>query len=644
MDDKLSAVLRRLFIKFVLSQVVMLVVLVVLSVVSTAYYKGKLAEQLSSAFRFSILSGDTRQVMYDMSDSVTKNFSSMRWRPVSGQGAFSIPSGTKEINRFLYSFASIAICFDEKERVVAGNLDFYYNRWPLIAIACILWALIFTGSWFLTGTERRRIVREYNTGIELQVKESQVVLAAQVAHDIRSPLAALDAALNKTDQLPEKQRVMVRHAVNRIRDIANNLLEKNRQQVKAAPVTESAAAAIGEPQEVRLLSSLIDPVITEKRLQFESKSGVNIDFELTRESYGLFARIQPVEFRRMTSNLVNNAVEALGNKGAVKVGLAHDGGNIVLTVNDNGKGIPPEILAKLGQRGETHGKAGGSGLGLFHARTTAESWGGSLVITSELGKGATITIKLPKAEAPEGFVPVLALISGRPVVVLDDDATIHQVWQGRFDSARIEKHDIEVAHFSEPCKLREWVKNNTTQSATAVYLFDYELLGYKETGLSLAEELKLCGKTILVTSRCEEKFIIDECKRLKVRMIPKGLAGFVPIQISDRVEGANEKLAVLIDDDALVHMNWEDTAAAAGIELKAFKDPAGFLSNLESFPKGTPIYIDSELGNDIKGENIAVDLRKKGFTNITLETGHDPERFAHLPWLKVMDKESPWKS
>jgi hypothetical protein len=91
-------------------------------------------------------------------------------------------------------------------------------------------------------------------------------------------------------------------------------------------------------------------------------------------------------------------------------------------------------------------------------------------------------------------------------------------------------------------------------------------------------------------------------------------------------------------------MNWEISAEAAGIELKAFKDPAEFLSNLEAFPKDTHIYIDSELGEGMKGEDIAADLRKKGFTNICLATGHPPERFSHLPWLKVIGKESPWQA
>jgi signal transduction histidine kinase len=657
MDDKLSAVLRRLFIKFVLSQVVMLVVLVVLSVVFTAYYKGKLAEQLSSAVRFPILSGDTRQVMYDMSDSVTKNFSSMHWRPVSGQGAFSIPNGTGDINRFLYSFSSISICYDETERVAAGSLDFYYNRWPLIVIACIVWALAFTVSWFLIGAERRRVVREYNTAIELQVKESHIVLAAQVAHDIRSPLVALDAALKNTAELPEKKRIIVRHAVNRIRDIANNLLEKNRLQAGTAPAVAASAGVpvAGEPPTVHLLSSLIDPVITEKRLSFESKPGINIDFKLTPESYGLFASLAPVEFRRMLSNLVNNAVEALGDKGAVDVHLAHEDKTIVLTVSDDGKGIPPEILAKLGRRGETHGKAGGSGLGLFHARTTAESWGGSLAITSAPGKGTTVTIKLPSAAAPSYFVLELKLTLGRPILVLDDDPGVHHVWEGRFESARIKEHDIEVFHFSEPEQLRAWVKANQKKAAQAICLFDYELSGFKETGLSLAEELALSKQTILVSSRSEEPRILAGCARLGVRIIPKGLAGLAPISISSTapapqiaapaaagIPGTPPARAVLLDDSNIIQMTWEMAAQEHGAELLGYTDPARFLADLGTFPKDMSIYIDSELGDNIKGENLAADLKEKGFTNLCLATAHPPERFAHLAWLRVISKTPPW--
>ena len=49
-----------------------------------------------------------------------------------------------------------------------------------------------------------------------------------------------------------------------------------------------------------------------------------------------------------------------------------------------------------------------------------------------------------------------------------------------------------------------------------------------------------------------------------------------------------------------------------------------------------------DLGSNIKGEDIAKTLHEKGFTNLTMATGHSPEKFAHLPWLKVSGKEPPF--
>ncbi|HAF95740.1 MAG: hypothetical protein A2X34_10535 [Elusimicrobia bacterium GWC2_51_8] len=67
------------------------------------------------------------------------------------------------------------------------------------------------------------------------------------------------------------------------------------------------------------------------------------------------------------------------------------------------------------------------------------------------------------------------------------------------------------------------------------------------------------------------------------------------------------------------------------------------MSSLEAFPKSTPIYIDSELGEGVKGEDIAKTIHACGFETIYLETGHPPERFAGMPWIKeVISKDPPW--
>ncbi|OGR80542.1 MAG: hypothetical protein A2X32_00900 [Elusimicrobia bacterium GWC2_64_44] len=516
-------------------------------------------------------------------------------------------------------------------------------NWIPYAIFLVLFAFVFIvltdmGQIYLAASRTAFAVRERNKMQEDLTRVASIAavgqMASQVAHDIRSPLAALDASLKSAAQLPEEQRVMVRHAVNRIRDIANNLLEKTRSRP-----ADGRPGAAGAP-ELCLLSSVIDPIVTEKRLQFGGRAGVNIDLELTPESYGLFAMIQPVELGRVVSNLVNNAVEVLGENGSVRLGLSHDDNSVLLTVADTGKGISPQVLAKLGARGATFGKADGYGLGLYHARTAVESWGGTLEIGSQEGKGTTVTVKLPRAEAPADFVRGLYLVPGSPVVVLDDDSTIHHIWQGRFkDAGVLERGDIDVIHFIEPVRLRKWVAANPEKAARALYLFDYELIGCPDTGLSLARELRLGSKVILVTSRHEEKPVTDEAKALKIRVIPKSLAGLVPVSVRSADRPAR---AVLLDDDMLVQMNWKLASKAAGVDFSAFETPEEFAAGLEGLPKDTPLYIDSELGGGVKGEEVAKDLRDRGYTDLTLSTGHSPEKFAALAWLKVAGKEPPW--
>lgn len=481
---------------------------------------------------------------------------------------------------------------------------------------------------------------DLNALAEQAEKEASIGrMTAQVAHDIRSPLVALDAALKHVESMPEEQRVMLRNAVNRIRDIANNLIEKNRQPHETLP-----GAGAAQVPEVCLLSSLVEQVIAEKRMQYGA-SGAVLDFEEPQAAYGVFAAVQPTEFRRLLSNLLNNAVEAIEKEGRVSVLLGMEGGYAAMRVSDNGKGIAPERFDKLGKKGVTFEKTGGSGLGLYHARAAAEGWGGKLEIISELGKGTTVSVLIPAAQAPEWFIPGLELNAGRCAVVLDDDESIHRVWRGRLESARAAEQGVELHSFLSSEKLRGWVKENPGKAAGAVYLLDYELLGSGETGLGLARALGLENRAVLVTSRNEEQHILEECRRLKIRIIPKGLSGFVPITIKAEASGtsllSSGGLAVLIDDDGLARMNWKAAARAKGAELKVFASPAEFYA-AGDIPKDARIYIDSELGDGVKGEEVAQALKDKGYLHLTLETGHPPEQFSNLPWLEVRGKEPPW--
>jgi len=201
---------------------------------------------------------------------------------------------------------------------------------------------------------------------------------------------------------------------------------------------------------------------------------------------------------------------------------------------------------------------------------------------------------------------------------------------------------------------------------------DFELLGFAETGLALIEELNLGSQAILVTSRYEEERILKDCLRLGVRLIPKNLVGFVPVGIKadkvdsvDKVDKVLEALekplalpsprfagrgeegavtspaAVLIDDDPLVRLVWKTSARNQGVALQAFSSPREFSSL--AVPPSTPVYIDSELGQETKGQDFARELHSQGFANLYLCTGHSPESLPPMPWIKqILGKEPPW--
>lgn len=464
-------------------------------------------------------------------------------------------------------------------------------------------------------------------------------LASQLAHDIRSPLAALDVAVSQLGNLPEENRILIRRAVQRIHDIANDLLHKRKSGVvlNSGSAETTLNVSSDDNKSVQLLSGVVEALISEKRLQFRSRIGIEIEGQIDQDAHGMFATIQLTEFKRVLSNLINNAVEALGESGRVFVKLHRQEKNAVIEISDNGKGIPPEILPKLMQQGETHGKQGGSGLGLYHARTSVESWGGSVKLDSVVDQGTTVKVSLPLQEPPDWFVPEIKIDSGSTVVVIDDDNSIHEIWRQRFEPL-VKKGEITLRHFSSPDEFETWCGRG---DGGDLYLCDYEFLNHKKNGVDLIRGLGINRKSILVTSRFEEDHVRKGCHELGVQLIPKTLAGFVPITMD--VPPLSPVDAILIDDDDLVHMNWKMKAKISRKQIKTFTHPDSFYSELQNISKDTPIYVDSSLSDSIKGEDVAKKLSEAGFDNLFLATGYDKSNFPPMPWLRdIVGKNPPW--
>jgi signal transduction histidine kinase len=378
-------------------------------------------------------------------------------------------------------------------------------------------------------TEVKKTIQEiYQTNQKIQslaIAEKTASIASQIAHDIRSPLAALDMISLSLQELPEEKRLIIKGSINRIKDIANQL------SVTKSINNNTQSSLNDLPTDNQLLLPLLDMLVTEKRTEYRKELGIEIDFNQTNECYGLFANINSNEFKRVFSNIINNAIEAIPSKaGKVCINLSHNQNLVELHITDNGKGIPADLLPKIGQKGNTFNKIGGSGLGLSHAINTIKNWGGTLEIDSVEGKGTTVKIKLPKSNPPNWFVPKISCEAKSKIVIIDDDQTIHRIWKGRFES--IPNNNIKLISFSNPDDFKKFYSNNYIELESTTFLVDFEMLNHTQSGLDLIEEFKIQNQSILVTSRYEENQILSRCDKLGLKLIPKSMSGFVPILVS----------------------------------------------------------------------------------------------------------------
>lgn len=243
------------------------------------------------------------------------------------------------------------------------------------AQVAILLLLLSAGGVLLFQFARRLTEARHQMEVELGQ------LAAKVAHDIRSPLTALSMAVSRLEANPEI-RELIQMSSNRIRGIADDLLKKERG--------DSPPNQISEPVD---LVVHIKNVITQKQIEVGEKFIIQTDLKPALCNWN-----GPlIELERILSNLLNNALEASAEGASVRVGLNQEANWISIYVKDRGRGIPPEVLNRLGS--EKLSTKAGNGIGVYSAHQMLKSWGGELTIESEVGQGTTVYIKFPRVRA-----------------------------------------------------------------------------------------------------------------------------------------------------------------------------------------------------------------------------------------------------
>lgn len=225
--------------------------------------------------------------------------------------------------------------------------------------------------------------------------------AWQVAHDIRSPLAAINLAVRTSSEMTDENLQVIKSAANRIQVIAADL-------VRQAKVSQSAGQSshanqnenLSSELEYVIVAELAEEIWKEKKVEFSSRPGLEIAFDWSG-SKNAVCKLDKKEFSRVLSNLINNSVEAIqDNKGKVKLALRQAEDELAVIVSDSGRGIPKDVLEKLGDSRVTYGKDGesGSGIGVLHAKCAIQSMGGRFQIQSRVGMGTLVTLTLPVSQ------------------------------------------------------------------------------------------------------------------------------------------------------------------------------------------------------------------------------------------------------
>lgn len=327
-------------------------------------------------------------------------------------------------------------------------------------------------------------------------------VAAQVAHDIRSPLMSMNMALGQIESSQLEPLAILKSAVARLAGIVQKLSAVSAQPDEAPGV---------EAPKLTLMEPLIASVVNEHSVR--KAANQKLSFTGMGELPNIWSVVQVVELQTAISNLINNAFEA--GASVVTLDLSEQAKTWTLAIQDNGKGIPADVLGKIFERSFTHGKKTGTGLGLFQAKSAIEWSGGTLEVKTSEGQGTTFSLCVPKEKKPSWLPASIEVTLDQTICFMDDDQNVLDCWK-----TKAQELGLKHAHFfRSTAELLKW-NSLAVWPETALLVTDQNL-GEDKKGLDILAELAIGKRGYLCTSEFDEKWVQDQVRKLGGNLIPK---------------------------------------------------------------------------------------------------------------------------
>ena len=228
---------------------------------------------------------------------------------------------------------------------------------------------------------KRKIETEKN-----KRKDELFLLARKVSHDLRSPILALETGLAFLDTNPSNSKAILSKTSLRVKEIANELLnhKKSNTDTKYSKLT------------VVEISNYLNELVEEKLSLYKTNNIIlrnNFDHNTLSKEVSL--NVKQTDFKSILSNIIDNSHQACSTSTiSIKCGLTTNN-SLLVSIIDDGPGIAPKLIHKLGRKQIRSEKINGNGLGLHQAHKIIKKWGGKLFAKNNANTGATVEFTVP---------------------------------------------------------------------------------------------------------------------------------------------------------------------------------------------------------------------------------------------------------